>query len=112
VPVYYFLTIPKLPREVAHQSHLVTLVRYLVADGETIRPGTEIAVVENWWATMRIEATTGGLVSKTFFEPGTAIKVGDPIAIVLVDGEALPSGPRAAVRVVEMKRAPGSRGTA
>ena len=112
MPVYYFLPIPDLPREVAHQSHQVTLIGYLVSEGDTIQPGTEIAVVENWWATMRIEATTPGLVSKTFFEPGTSIKVGDPIAIVVVDGEALPAGPRAAVRVVEMRRGPGSRGTA
>ena len=109
MPLYYFLPVPDLPREAAHQSHLVRLVRYLVAEGETITPGTGIAVVENWWATMRIEATTPGMVSKTFFEPGTSIEVGDPIAIVIVDGEELPAGSRAAVRVVEMKRAPGSR---
>jgi pyruvate/2-oxoglutarate dehydrogenase complex dihydrolipoamide acyltransferase (E2) component len=112
VPAYYFLPVPKLPRNVAHQSGLVTLVRYLVAEGETIHPGSGIAVVENWWATIRIEATTPGVVSKLFFEPGTAIKVEDPMAIVIVDGEDLPRGPRATVRVMEMKRLPGSRGTA
>jgi pyruvate dehydrogenase E2 component (dihydrolipoamide acetyltransferase) len=112
MPIYYFLPIPTLPREVTHQSGLVTLVRYLVAEGEAIRPGMDVAVVENWWATMRIEATTVGMVSKLFFEPGTSIKVGDPIAIVIVDGEDLPAGPRAAVRVVEMKRMPGAPGRA
>jgi pyruvate/2-oxoglutarate dehydrogenase complex dihydrolipoamide acyltransferase (E2) component len=62
-------------------------------------------LVENWWAVFELRANGPGILKKTFFDPGTTITVGDPIAIIGADGEAIPYGQRnAALEVVKMKR--------
>lgn len=87
---WYFVRVPELPREVAHQSNQVELVEYCTKEGQAISPGDSVAVVRNWWAVLEIAAAAGGRVSKTFFSRGTIVKVGDPIAIIECDGEGAP----------------------
>jgi len=54
---------------------------------------------------MTLKANGKGVVRKTFFEPGTSVKIGDPIAIIGADGENIPYGKELAlVEVVERKR--------
>jgi pyruvate/2-oxoglutarate dehydrogenase complex dihydrolipoamide acyltransferase (E2) component len=84
---YYFVRIPKLPRDISHQSGAVTLIEYAAREGQMIQPGEVIAVVENWWARMQLKAIGPGLLSKTFFASGTAINEGDPLAILICDPE-------------------------
>jgi len=84
---YYFVRIPKLPRDISHQSGAVTLIEYAAREGQMIGPGEVIAVVENWWARMHLKAIGPGLLSKTFFASGTAINEGDPLAILICDPE-------------------------
>jgi pyruvate/2-oxoglutarate dehydrogenase complex dihydrolipoamide acyltransferase (E2) component len=88
---YYFVKVPKLPKEVSHQMGTVELVEYLVRENGKIEKGQAIATVKNWWAQMVLKSVGSGYLSKTFFESGTYIRVGDPIAIVVCDPE---DGPR------------------
>ncbi|MEW5978578.1 MAG: biotin/lipoyl-containing protein [Acidobacteriota bacterium] len=70
---------------------MVELVEYVVKEKEKVEKGQTIAIVENWWAKMALKAVGPGYLSKTFFERGTQIKEGDPLAIVVCDPE---DGPR------------------
>ncbi len=54
---------------------------------------------------MTLKANGKGVLRKTFFEPGTSVKIGDPIAIIGADGENIPYGKELAlVEVIEHKR--------
>ena len=67
--------------------------------------GSPIAVVENYWAVMTLRANGKGILKKTFFDRGTSVKIGDPIAIIGADGECIPYGRELAVlEVTEHKR--------
>lgn len=104
-PHYYFVPIPPLPWEVAHQDGLVEIVEYAVRRGEWVDAGTPVATVENGWTVMQIRATGRGVVSKTLFDRGTSVRTGDPIAIVICDGEEVPYGrPNAAPSNLRTKR--------
>ena len=110
MPFYYYVRIPRLDPEVSHQSNEVEIVEYLAHEGDTVSPGTPLALVENYWAVFQVEAMTPGYLSKTFFSPGTQVHIGDPIAIVLVEGEDLRENlPLSAIKVVRMKREKGRR---
>jgi len=88
---YYFVNVPKLPKQLSHQMGTVELVEYVVREKEKVEKGQTIAIVQNWWAKMALKAVGPGYVSKTFFEKHTHIKEGDPLAIVVCDPE---DGPR------------------
>jgi hypothetical protein len=89
---WYFFSIPDLPPEVSHQSNLVEIRKYLAAEGSRVEVGSTIALIENYWAVMTLKANGKGILTKTFFKPGTSVKIGDPIAIISADGEGLPYG--------------------
>jgi pyruvate/2-oxoglutarate dehydrogenase complex dihydrolipoamide acyltransferase (E2) component len=113
MPFWYFFPVPPIPPEVAHQSNQVELIKYLAKEGSKVDKGMPIAMVENWWAVFQLRANGPGILKKTFFDPGTSIAVGDPIAIIGADGEAIPYGQSYAVlEVVKMKREkPPRKGT-
>ena len=90
MPFWYYFCVPKLPSEVAHQSNMVEIKEYLVPEGTFVDVGSPVVIVENHWAAMTLKANGKGIIKKTFFEPGTQVKVGDPIAVVDADGEAIP----------------------
>jgi pyruvate dehydrogenase E2 component (dihydrolipoamide acetyltransferase) len=105
MPFWYYFTVPQLPPDVSHQSHLVEIKKYLAAEGSPIDAGTPIALVENYWAVIMLKANGQGILKRTFFEPGVSVKIGDPIAIIGGDGENLPYGKEHAVpEVIEHKR--------
>jgi len=105
MPFWYYFPVPKLPHEVAHQSNLVEIRKYLAAEGSPVEAGSPVASVENYWAVMTLKANGKGVLRKTFFEPGTSVKIGDPIAIIGADGENIPYGKELAlVEVIERKR--------
>ena len=89
---YYFVKVPKLPKEVTHQMGTVEVVEYPVKEGEGVEAGKVIAVVENWWARMALKAIGSGYVSKTFFSRGAHVLIGDPFAIIICDPEKAPNG--------------------
>ena len=90
MPFWYYFKMPKLPPEVAHQSNLVELRNYVAAEGSSVDVGSPIAVVENYWAVMTLKANGKGILKKAFFDRGTSVKIGDPIAIIGADGECIP----------------------
>lgn len=85
--LYYFVKVPKLPKEISHQRGTVELVEYSIRENEKIGKGQTLVVVENWWARMALKAVESGYVTKTFFKKGTSIKEGDPFAIIECDPE-------------------------
>src|SRR5688572_31942645 len=63
------------------------LAKWLVKEGQTIKPGDIIAEIETDKATMEVEAVDEGKVSKLLVAEGTeGVKVNTPIAVL--DGEA------------------------
>ena len=82
---YYFVNVPKLPKQLSPQGGTVELVEYVAKENEEVKKGQTIAIVQNWWAKMAVKSVGRGYVSKTFFEIGTHIKEGDPLAIIVCD---------------------------
>src|ERR1700752_4602554 len=63
------------------------LAKWLVKEGQTVKPGDIIAEIETDKATMEVEAVDEGKVSKLLVAEGTeGVKVNTPIA--LLDGGA------------------------
>ncbi len=105
MPFWYYFSVPTLPQEVAHQSNLVEIRNYLAAEGSSVDVGSPLAVIENYWAVMTLKTNGKGILKKTFFDPGTSVKIGDPIAIIGADGESIPYGRELAIlEVIEYKR--------
>jgi pyruvate dehydrogenase E2 component (dihydrolipoamide acetyltransferase) len=76
-----------------------TLARWLKKEGEAIKAGDVIAEIETDKATMEVEAVDEGVLGKILVADGTAgVKVNEPIAVLVVEGEAVPAPkPAAAV---------------
>ncbi len=71
------------------------LAKWLVKEGQAIKPGDIIAEIETDKATMEVEAVDEGKVSKLLVAEGTeGVKVNTPIAMLDGEGAASPS-PRA-----------------
>ncbi len=63
------------------------LAKWLIAEGQSVKPGDVIAEIETDKATMEVEAVDEGKVAKLLVPEGTeGVKVNTPIA--LLDGEA------------------------
>src|SRR6516165_5357291 len=69
-----------------------TLSRWLKREGEQIRAGDVIAEIETDKATMEVEAVDEGVLGKILVADGTeGVKVNEPIAILVNQGEAVPA---------------------
>ena len=65
------------------------LAKWLVEEGQTIKAGDVIAEIETDKATMEVEASDEGKVSKLLIPAGTeGVKVNTPIAVL--DGDGAP----------------------
>ncbi len=74
-----------------------TLSRWLKKEGEDVRAGDVIAEIETDKATMEVEAVDEGVLGKILVQDGTeGVKVNEPIAILVEQGEAVPAGAPAA----------------
>ena len=68
------------------------LAKWLVTEGQTIKPGDIIAEIETDKATMEVEAVDEGKVSKLLVAEGTeGVKVNTPIAVLDGEGAAAAS---------------------
>jgi pyruvate dehydrogenase E2 component (dihydrolipoamide acetyltransferase) len=104
MPFWYFFTIPQLPPDVLHLPDQIQLRQYLCAEGDSVEPGTPIAIIENHCAVMRLKANGNGILQKMLFRPNTYVNVGDPIATIGADGEAIPYGqPKSILEIIERK---------
>ena len=69
-----------------------TLSRWLKKEGENVRAGDVIAEIETDKATMEVEAVDEGVLGKILDADGTEnVKVNEPIAILVDQGEAVPA---------------------
>ena len=65
-----------------------TLAKWLVKEGDTVKPGDVLAEIETDKATMELEADEGGVVSKLHVAAGSeGVKVGTLIASIAGEGE-------------------------
>jgi pyruvate dehydrogenase E2 component (dihydrolipoamide acetyltransferase) len=97
------------------------LAKWLVKEGQTIKPGDIIAEIETDKATMEVEAVDEGKVSKLLVAEGTeGVKVNAPIAVLLAEGEKdgaptvakAPSAPAAAEKPAVPRAPAGAPATA
>jgi pyruvate dehydrogenase E1 component subunit beta len=66
-----------------------TLTKWTVKEGDTISSGDVIAEIETDKATMEVEAVDDGVIGKILVAEGTEnVKVNDPIAVIIDDGES------------------------
>src|SRR5712675_1376624 len=64
------------------------LAKWLKAKGDTVKAGDVIAEIETDKATMEVEAVDEGKLQKILVPAGTeAVKVNEPIAVILGEGE-------------------------
>ncbi|KAB2868260.1 MAG: hypothetical protein F9K43_13035 [Bauldia sp.] len=64
------------------------LAKWLVKEGDKIAPGKVIAEIETDKATMEVEAVDEGVMGRIMVEAGTdKVKVNEPIAVLLAEGE-------------------------
>src|SRR4029453_5844766 len=87
------------------------LAKWLVAEGQQVKPGDIIAEIETDKATMEVEAVDEGKVSKLLVAEGTeGVKVNTPIATLLLEGETAgdvaPKEPAAAAASAPPRPAP------
>jgi pyruvate dehydrogenase E2 component (dihydrolipoyllysine-residue acetyltransferase) len=74
-----------------------TLSRWLKKEGENVRAGDVIAEIETDKATMEVEAVDEGVLGRILVQDGTeGVKVNEPIAILVDQGEAVPAAPQPA----------------
>ncbi len=66
-----------------------TLTKWTVKEGDAVSSGDIIAEIETDKATMEVEAVDEGVIGRLLVREGTEnVKVNDPIAVILVDGES------------------------
>lgn len=64
------------------------LTRWLKKEGDAVKPGQVIAEIETDKATMEVEAVDEGVIGKILIAEGTEnVKVNEPIAVLLEEGE-------------------------
>lgn len=66
------------------------IVRWLKAEGESVRDGEFIAEIETDKATVELESPAAGRLAH-LYAAGAEAPVGQPIALILADGEAAPA---------------------
>ncbi len=66
-----------------------TLAKWTVKEGDSVSSGDVIAEIETDKATMEVEAIDEGVIGKLLVDEGTEnVKVNEPIAVILSDGES------------------------
>ena len=81
-----------------------TLAKWLVKEGDTVSSGDILAEIETDKATMEFEAVDEGTVGKILIAEGTeGVKVNQPIAVLLAEGESADDIDAASTPVAEPK---------
>jgi len=79
-----------------------TLAKWLVKEGDEVKSGDILAEIETDKATMEFEAVDEGKIAKILVPEGTdGVKVGQAIAILAADGEAVSDIPAAPAKAEE-----------
>jgi pyruvate dehydrogenase E2 component (dihydrolipoamide acetyltransferase) len=83
-----------------------TVVEWLKKEGEEVKEGEIILVIETDKVAVDVEAPGSGMLGGVCAEPGDVIPIGTVIAYILSEGEQLPQGQEPAVEVVQEAPAP------
>ena len=75
------VTMPRLDESM----HTGKLIEWLRKEGDRIKEGEPIAVVEGEKTTFEIEAPASGLLHKTLHAAGSEVPVDEPIALIEID---------------------------
>ncbi len=67
-----------------------TVVRWHKKEGDDVARGDILAEIETDKATVEMEAFSPGILGKIVAEEGRTVPVGDPIAVIVIPGEAVP----------------------
>src|SRR5256885_12608141 len=88
-----------------------TLAKWLVKEGDPVKPGDFLAEIETDKATMEFEAVDEGTIAKILVPEGTdGVKVGQPIALLAADGEQVSdAAPQAAASPAPPAASPPDR---
>jgi pyruvate dehydrogenase E2 component (dihydrolipoamide acetyltransferase) len=78
------VSMPKLGFDMAEG----TLVRWVIQEGEPVQKGAVLAEIETDKATVEVESTFDGVVSKHLVPAGEIVPVNTPIAVVAAPGES------------------------
>jgi pyruvate dehydrogenase E2 component (dihydrolipoamide acetyltransferase) len=78
------VTMPKLGFDMAEG----TLVRWVIAEGESVQKGAVLAEIETDKATVEVESVYDGVVLRHLVTKGTIVPVNAPIAVIGAPGEA------------------------
>lgn len=70
-----------------------TLIKWLVAEGDTVTPGDAIAEIETDKATMEMEAFDGGTLGKIYVEEGSKVALGTALGVLVEGDEEIPDAP-------------------
>jgi pyruvate dehydrogenase E2 component (dihydrolipoamide acetyltransferase) len=79
------IAMPKLGFDMAEG----TLVRWLIAEGETVEKGQVLAEIETDKATVEVESTVSGVLKRQVVAEGAVVPVGDPIAVIGAADESI-----------------------
>ena len=114
------VSMPKLGFDMAEG----TLVRWVVAEGETIAKSSVLAEIETDKATVEVESAYEGVVLRHLVKEGDIVPINTPIAVIGAAGEAVPADLQAGapienpkvvsepvVKAAESKPAPTVEGT-
>ncbi len=69
-----------------------TLVDWLKGDGDKVKSGEVIGNIQTDKATLELESPGSGTITGFLLKAGETVPVGKPIALILKDGERVPSG--------------------
>lgn len=75
------VTMPRLDESM----HTGKLIEWLRKEGDRVKEGEPIAVVEGEKTTFEIEAPASGLLHKTLHSAGSEVPVDEPIALIEID---------------------------
>ncbi len=83
-----------------------TVVRWLVAEGAEVKEGDPVAEIETDKAVVEFESYASGLLHRILVPEGTAVPVGQAIAIVAAEGEDLSAMPETDPPPSDMEQTP------
>ncbi len=68
-----------------------TLLEWLKKEGEKVKSGEAIAMIQTDKASLEMEAPTSGILAGFILQVGDSVPVGRPVAAILKEGETLPT---------------------
>ena len=77
------VTMPRLDESMSTGK----LIEWLRKEGDRVKEGEPIAVVEGEKTTFEIEAPASGILRKVLYSAGSDVPVDDPIGLISVDEE-------------------------